>query len=233
MLFQTGQSAVTMAYIWFMHDECYFSLDYFGNEAPSKSGNCEIPGHKSIGFDYEWDQIEVSFEFKNNPEHAVTMWYQFGEWGPTGEHTDLRFFVPAMNYSASWLWERTDEYCDVCANDEGYPDRSFFGDGAEYTYYEQYFTEPTITTHVAGGSTTTDITEYGVEYGSETYTETTYTVTDADGTVTEVSADEAAAVEAGEEYYAPEYEYEMEYYYDDYTVPEYEYEYSYATAAGP
>ena len=62
-------------------------------------------------------------------------------WGPTGQHTDLKFYSaadPDNDKCDTWLWERRDEYCDACAENGEYPS------GDDYDYgagYEAYYTE--------------------------------------------------------------------------------------------
>ena len=128
--------------MWFMHDDCYFSLDTFNNEDPARSGYCDIPGHKSIGADYDWSIIEVDFVFYSESEHtSVGLYDPVGlSWGPTGEHTDLKFFTAADGvHQAAWLWERTEEYCAPCDQAGGYPGDEFFGQGLEATYYDSNY----------------------------------------------------------------------------------------------
>ena len=67
--------------------------------------------------------------------------YYDGDWGPSGQHTDLRFYSAAEGDKCeTWLWERTDEYCDVCDEAGGYPDADYFGEGHyEYTYFDEEY----------------------------------------------------------------------------------------------
>jgi len=206
MLFQTGDGDVTSAYIWWRNDVCHFSLDKFDEEQTDagRSGSCTIPGHKAIGFDE--DLSEVKLNFKNNPEHAVDMIYQFGEWGPTGEHTDLRFYTGYMQSCSefglctelpgSWLWERTDEYCAVCEQtDQGYPSTDYWGEGSEYTYYDSYYSEPHYPPYATQNTTITVLDNY--EIGSDTITgsDTVIIETDPEGNVTETVVDDETAEE--------------------------------------
>lgn len=65
--------------------------------------------------------------FNSAPEHAIVLEFQAGEWGPSAEHTDLRFYGQTLNDVESgkleyWLWEGTHEHCAVCEEGDGYPD---------------------------------------------------------------------------------------------------------------
>ena len=39
-------------YMWFIDDNCHFSLNRFANTEQAVSGVCEIEGHKTIGADH-------------------------------------------------------------------------------------------------------------------------------------------------------------------------------------
>ena len=53
LIYQLCNEATTPAFLWFENEVCYFSLDSFDNPDPARSGLCTIPGHKSIGEDYD------------------------------------------------------------------------------------------------------------------------------------------------------------------------------------
>lgn len=141
MLYQMCDGATQPAFLWFENEMCYFSLGSFANEDESQSGKCTIPGHQSIGEDYDYSILQVDMEYYSQSDHTYKGLYDpdSANWGPTGEHTDLKFYsAPEGDNCATWLWERTDEYCAACSQDGGYPDMSYFGDGSSYTYYEEY-----------------------------------------------------------------------------------------------
>lgn len=52
--YQIGENDPTVAFIWYDSGLCYFSLEYWNNEDPAMSGTCTVPGHKSIGVDYDY-----------------------------------------------------------------------------------------------------------------------------------------------------------------------------------
>ena len=54
-----------------------------------------MKGHKTIGADY--DLQYVSLRFNSAPEHSIKLNYHSGEWGPSHEHTDLRFHGISLN----------------------------------------------------------------------------------------------------------------------------------------
>jgi len=158
--------------MWFMHDDCYFSLDEFDNDVDSRSGTCAIPGHKSIGSDYDWATIEVDFNLYSQSEHTSHAIYDpvGASWGPTGEHTDLKFYTAADGVNqACWLWERTEEYCEPCDQAGGYPGDEFFGEGLETTYYEDYYEDQATDSYSYGAFDATN--QYGtVEQVTEEFT---------------------------------------------------------------
>lgn len=191
--YQNEDSSVSLAYMWFLNNQCYFSLDTFDNADPARSGECAIPGHKTLTYPY--DLSHITFNFANNPSHSVEMIWEMGEWGPTGEHTDMRFYYPGnMDYGESWLWERTDEYCAACdSGDAGYPDQSYWADNTIYSYQEEYAIDLPDTVISGEGSSTTTYTDVDVDVGSETTTETTVTTTDLDtGEVTSEVVDDGS-----------------------------------------
>jgi len=55
--YQIGENDPTVAFIWYDSGLCYFSLEYWNNEDPAMSGTCTIPGHKSIGVDYDYSTL--------------------------------------------------------------------------------------------------------------------------------------------------------------------------------
>lgn len=143
MIYQLCEGSTTPIFLWYQNELCYFSTGTFGNTAPETSGSCTIPGHKSIGDDYDYGILQVNMQYTSQSEHTYQMIYDpLGDWGPTGQHTDLRFTSDATaDNCATWLWERTDEYCAVCDQAGGYPDDDYFGEGTEYTYYSEYASE--------------------------------------------------------------------------------------------
>lgn len=81
-------------------------------------------------------------QYTSQSEHTYKMLYDpLGDWGPTGQHTDLRFMSEATaDNCATWLWKRTDEYCDVCDEAGGYPENYDYGEGYESYYSAEYST---------------------------------------------------------------------------------------------
>jgi hypothetical protein len=218
MLYQIGDGDSRQWFGWFMHNECYFCLDeidttgeadtWYLNSLPNNCGTCEIPGHKSIGHDVDYSILEVKMYFNGNEAHANNNIYGLGEWGPAGQHTDLKFYSAAdLDYQASWLWERTEEYCHACGSDGSYPPINLFGEGTEAVYYDEYYYE-------------TDSYSFGSFDATNQYTEATAVVNSEEITTTTEVVEEPIVEEviaAPEEVIAPEpFDYGLDYYDEEY-----------------
>lgn len=130
-VYQSGESTVDHAFMWFMEDQCRFSLGTFGNTDPNMSGDCTIPGHETIG--YAGNVTDIIWNFASSPEHEHKMLNKVGEWGPTVV-TDHRYHEETNDM---WLWEiNRDHFCEYCDTEgEGlhYPEgEDFWGNATKY-----------------------------------------------------------------------------------------------------
>lgn len=72
-LFYDQKGDVIPAYMWYLKNECYFSLRTVGNDDKTQSGTCEIEGHKTIKNDFELSDIE--WNFASSPEFTSKFLY--------------------------------------------------------------------------------------------------------------------------------------------------------------
>lgn len=111
-----GTGYTVPAYMWYLNNECFFSLAYVGNSDPTSSGTCKIEGHYDIGDLTDGivkDVEDIVWYFSSRPEIAYKFYYHYGEWGPLEYMTDGRFFSDD-NSRQLWLYEKPSEYCAVC-----------------------------------------------------------------------------------------------------------------------
>lgn len=69
--------------MWYVDQQCYFSIGSRENTDPNHSGTCKVEGHETLGYDYT--VTDIIWYFGYNPSHAFTFMYQYGEWGPIAE----------------------------------------------------------------------------------------------------------------------------------------------------
>lgn len=72
---------------------------------------------------------QIVWNFYGNPEHSHKFIYQLGDWGPIEAITDMRYF----DGDEFWLWEKKDEYCEVCGDDASYPEDLLTDEALETT----------------------------------------------------------------------------------------------------
>lgn len=102
--------------MWYLNNQCYFSLGIVGNADPSSSGTCKIEGHYDIGDltnGVVKDVEDIIWYFNSRPEFGYKFYYHAGVWGPLEYMTDGRFFSSDNNRQL-WLYEKPSEYCNVC-----------------------------------------------------------------------------------------------------------------------
>lgn len=77
--------------MWFLMDECHFSIGQPGVKDAHLSGLCEVEGHANLedyhnnakeGTAITHDVKEIIWYYNSEPSHAVKMLHQAGEWGP-------------------------------------------------------------------------------------------------------------------------------------------------------
>lgn len=108
-LFYDQVGDVMPAYMWYIRNQCYFSLMTVGNGDKTQSGTCDIKGHKTIQNDYSI--TDIAWQFASSTEFSSKFLYQADDWGPVEYMTSDRYYCENNDY---WLWQQPDMWCDVC-----------------------------------------------------------------------------------------------------------------------
>lgn len=135
--YQDSDGNLDQVWMWFMDDQCYFSLTDYGVTNPALSGECSIPGHATMG--YPENITDIYWNFNNEPEYTLDFMFQLGDWGPVEDQTDERYYDASDD---QWLWMKPEQHCDPCLADPvGFPDASEWGEGSDYA--NEYYYGPT------------------------------------------------------------------------------------------
>lgn len=108
------EGAASVAVMWYLENQCYFSLDEQEITDPLTSGTCTIEGHPTIG-DQDSAVTEIIFYFNFAPEEAIKLGRDTSKsdaWGPIAEQTEDRYYFSGS--IEAWLWRKPDSYCDLC-----------------------------------------------------------------------------------------------------------------------